>query len=164
MAAGYTSNYGLCQWAAADKVLRTDFNQDNAKVDAALKGMADQIAALVSLESQVRALFALADRVAALEGKVVSGSYVGSGTYGNSSVPNSISFAKRPALVVVAGGTIGLFSGAADSGISTPTNGESGAVNSVSWAGNTLQWFNGRSAYYQHNVLGQTYYYWAVYF
>ena len=37
MAANYTANYNLCQWEATDQVLRTDFNQDNAKIDAALK-------------------------------------------------------------------------------------------------------------------------------
>ena len=37
MASGQTSNYGLNQWAAEDPVLRTDFNQDNAKLDAALE-------------------------------------------------------------------------------------------------------------------------------
>ena len=36
MAANYTANYNLCQWEATDQVLRTDFNQDNAKIDAAL--------------------------------------------------------------------------------------------------------------------------------
>ena len=37
MAANYTANYNLCQWEATDQVQRTDFNQDNAKIDAALK-------------------------------------------------------------------------------------------------------------------------------
>ena len=37
MASGQTSNYGLNQWAAEDPVLREDFNQDNAKIDAALE-------------------------------------------------------------------------------------------------------------------------------
>ena len=37
MASGQTTNYGLNQWAAEDPVLRTDFNQDNAKLDAALE-------------------------------------------------------------------------------------------------------------------------------
>ena len=32
-----TSNYKLCQWEADDKVQRTDFNADNAKLDAAIK-------------------------------------------------------------------------------------------------------------------------------
>ena len=36
MASGQTTNYGLNQWAAEDPVLRTDFNADNAKLDAAL--------------------------------------------------------------------------------------------------------------------------------
>ena len=37
MASGQTTNFGLNQWAAEDKVLREDFNADNAKIDAALK-------------------------------------------------------------------------------------------------------------------------------
>ena len=36
MAANYTANYNLCQWEATDQVQRTDFNQDNAKIDAEL--------------------------------------------------------------------------------------------------------------------------------
>ena len=40
MATNYTTNYQLCQWEATDKVLRTDFNQDNQKIDAALSGLA----------------------------------------------------------------------------------------------------------------------------
>ena len=31
-----TQHYQLNQWAADDQVLRTDFNADNAKIDAAL--------------------------------------------------------------------------------------------------------------------------------
>ena len=36
MASNYTENYGLCQWEATDQVLRTDFNEDNAKIEAAI--------------------------------------------------------------------------------------------------------------------------------
>ena len=36
MSTNHTRNYDLCQWEASDKVLRTDFNADNAKIDAAL--------------------------------------------------------------------------------------------------------------------------------
>ena len=39
MASGYTTNYGLCQWQGADAFLREEFNQDNAKIDAALGGL-----------------------------------------------------------------------------------------------------------------------------
>lgn len=37
MASNHTSNYNLCQWEATDAVLRTDFNEDNAKIDAVLQ-------------------------------------------------------------------------------------------------------------------------------
>ena len=36
MSTNYTENYNLCQWEASDKVLRTDFNDDNAKLETAL--------------------------------------------------------------------------------------------------------------------------------
>lgn len=38
MATNYTTNYQLNQWEPTDQVLRTDFNADNAKIDAALAG------------------------------------------------------------------------------------------------------------------------------
>ena len=40
MASNYTENYSLCQWEATDAVLRTDFNEDNQKIDTALKTQA----------------------------------------------------------------------------------------------------------------------------
>ena len=36
MATNQTTNYDLNQWLSTDQVLRTDFNADNAKIDAAL--------------------------------------------------------------------------------------------------------------------------------
>ena len=44
MASNYTTNYGLCQWEAGDQFVRSEFNQDNAKIDAALKSVADTAA------------------------------------------------------------------------------------------------------------------------
>ena len=32
MSTNYTSHYNLCQWEPSDPVLRTDFNDDNAKL------------------------------------------------------------------------------------------------------------------------------------
>lgn len=54
MASNYTENYGLCQWEAMDQVLRTDFNEDNAKVDAALADNASAIKA--EIEARVSAI------------------------------------------------------------------------------------------------------------
>lgn len=36
MASNYTEKYKLCQWEETDAVLRTDFNEDNAKLETAL--------------------------------------------------------------------------------------------------------------------------------
>ena len=38
MSTNHTANYDLCQWEATDQVLHTDFNEDNAKLEAALAG------------------------------------------------------------------------------------------------------------------------------
>jgi len=38
MPSNFTPNYQLNQWEPDDRVLRTDFNADNAKIDAALAG------------------------------------------------------------------------------------------------------------------------------
>ena len=46
MASSQTSNYKLNQWAASDKFLRTEFNSDNSKIDAALKALASKDTAL----------------------------------------------------------------------------------------------------------------------
>ena len=43
MATNQTTNYQLNQWEPTDQVLRTDFNADNAKLDAALKSLSDQV-------------------------------------------------------------------------------------------------------------------------
>ena len=43
MAANQTTNYQLNQWEPTDAVQRVEFNQDNAKVDAALKSLSDQV-------------------------------------------------------------------------------------------------------------------------
>ena len=73
MASNYTEHYKLNQWSPEDKVLRTEFNEDNQKIDAALKAMRDLIispsvlnAVLDKLRSDINALSARVDK---LEGK-----------------------------------------------------------------------------------------------
>ena len=46
-----TTNYKLCQWEAEDKVRRTDFNEDNAKIDAAIKAVANRVTVTESFDS-----------------------------------------------------------------------------------------------------------------
>lgn len=77
MASNYTEKYKLCQWEATDAVLRTDFNEDNAKLEAALKALQDSKAEkdlcyLIgdTLSETNRKLNDLIPRVEALESKV----------------------------------------------------------------------------------------------
>ena len=71
-----TQNYNLCQWAAEDRILRSDFNADNQKIDAAL--------------------------AAAGNCHIVTGSYVGTGTWG-SEHPNTLTFDFSPKVVIIMG-------------------------------------------------------------
>ncbi len=43
MSTSQTPNYGLHQWAGEDQFKRTDFNEDNAKLDAALHGLRSDV-------------------------------------------------------------------------------------------------------------------------
>ena len=66
MSTNHTTNYDLNQWEGTDKVLRAEFNADNAKIDAALKANADAIAAeAAAREAEVP--------------KIVTGIYTGNG-------------------------------------------------------------------------------------
>ena len=79
MASGQTQYYGLSQWEAADKVERVDFNSDNAKIDGALRALAEQagrkadkstvtnLSSVVSQKADETALTAAEKRVSALE-------------------------------------------------------------------------------------------------
>ena len=81
MAANQTENYGLSQWLATDQVVHTDFNADNAKLDAALAGKAEAgtvsaLQTVVAAKAEQTALTALAATVP----KLAVGSYTGNGT------------------------------------------------------------------------------------
>ena len=84
-----TSSYNLCQWEETDRVRRTDFNEDNVKIDQALGALRDG-------KAEAAALSALS---VAMAGKgncrVAAGSYTGSGTFGENS-PNTLTFPFKP--------------------------------------------------------------------
>ena len=74
MSTNHTPNFNLCQWEPSDPVLRTDFNEDNAKLDSLLQGHRSLIqqnkAALTTLQNTAYTTSLQA---------VVFGSYVGDG-------------------------------------------------------------------------------------
>lgn len=90
MASNHTEHFSLNQWQADDQVKRTDFNEDNAKIDSALKDLAaaqaekadqtalDALAAEVAKKATTAALDALSKTLASVP-LLVTGSYTGNG-------------------------------------------------------------------------------------
>ena len=86
MSTNKTTHYQLNQWEAEDKVLRSEFNEDNQKIDAALAGLVSQ-------------LVGKADKteLAALP-RILIGSYTGTGT----TTKTHYSLGARPKVVLLA--------------------------------------------------------------
>ena len=113
-----TQNYNLCQWAAEDRIMRSDFNADNQKIDAAL---AAQQAAMP---------------------RIAFGSYVGDGRYG-SSHKNTMTFDFAPKLVIICGYEYYaiLFRGCSfGAGIRTDVSSEHSILEAI-WSDNGISWY-----------------------
>ena len=109
MASNYTENYGLCQWEATDSFVRTEFNQDNARIDAALKDLEDTkaeqsalngLSATVSGKASQSSVSALSSEIA-LKGRIRAGTYTGDGA---ASQTISAGFSLKAVLVEVEDG------------------------------------------------------------
>lgn len=167
MASNYTTNYQLNQWEPTDQVLRTDFNEDNQKIDAALKDLSDGLDAEVSArQSAVNALNTAVGQCGNC--RIASGTYTGTGGSGAES-PNRLTFPFQPSLVIVQ-----RRSGSGTDGSSSREFGKLMMVmvrpltcyfhsngtytNTLTWSGNSLQWY-GFNAQLQHNIQGETYLY-----
>ena len=75
-----TTNYNLCQFEETDRVQRTDFNEDNVKIDAAVKAVDRRVDGLEGSKASTSALNSLVNRVTSLErSRIHIGSYVGDG-------------------------------------------------------------------------------------
>ena len=177
MATNQTANYDLNQWLSTDQVLRTDFNTDNAKVDAALAGLAETAAgkaeqtsldALVASKAEQTAVDALSAQVAALP-RIAAGTYVGTGT-SDSSGPCRLDFTdslgRPPQLVVVRpqagmGDGLVLLQGMTESMDALSGNYGSGSNNTVSWSGASVSWY-AEFAASQFNNKGTIYHYFAI--
>jgi hypothetical protein len=137
-----TQNYNLCQWEAADKVQRTDFNADNAKIDAALTAME------------------------ASKGncRVITGTYVGTGTAGEKN-PTVITFPAKPLIVFIYYNSLPMIAiYGTKYNISLSANGYN-RLCYASWSGNTLSWYDNDSHPSdgnQMNSAGYTYNYFAL--
>jgi len=173
MATNQTENYSLNQWELSDSVVMADFNADNQKVDAALAALNKRIDTAVADAEQ--RLNTIIDRVSATIPHVQTGSYVGTGTYGEEN-PNILTFDFTPKLVIVSQvmlidrgnyyaqtctrfvavyGTEICFSDFEYTKYAQPAN-----LN-LAWGSNTLNWYS-TSADAQGNVENFTYHYIAI--
>ena len=105
MPTNYTPNYQLNQWEPEDKVVRTDFNEDNAKIDAALAGKAEAstleaLSKTVAGKADTSEITRLEQSVAART-TLVAGFYTGDGQ--ESRIIN-LGFTPRALLVMTASG------------------------------------------------------------
>ena len=150
MASNYTENYGLCQWEATDQVLREEFNQDQAKIDEALKALADKNTAL---ESAITVVSAGAGNC---QMELIT--YTGTGTYGEGN-PTQITFSILPDVFIVVGDK-SLYLGRG--GITNSMLASEDFINDdiCSWEGVRLSITNYVSARYQMN--GKSKAYWVV--
>ena len=152
MASNQTSSYGLSQWEATDAVQRLEFNSDNAKVDAALKSLSDQMvqkANQSALNTVILAVNQKADastvsslsqtvagHTAALAQKgncqVYTTTYTGTGT-----VSRTFSFTKQQLLVIIGGPSIYLVAVRGITALLSTENGESNNLTGT-WSGTAL--------------------------
>jgi hypothetical protein len=98
MSTNYTEHYNLCQWEPADKVLREDFNADNAKLDAAL---AAQKTAIDAAQASADAAFRPSYHPIAV-----------GGYYGNGAANRDINLGFRPRAVLVLESSMAMQEGA----------------------------------------------------
>ena len=89
-----TTNYNLCQFEETDRVRRTDFNEDNAKIDTAVKAVDRRVDGLEASKADKTALAAVEAKIS----RIVTGTYAGTG--GSSGV-RRISLPGRPKLVLI---------------------------------------------------------------
>lgn len=75
MASNHTEHFSLNQWQADDQVKRTDFNEDNAKIDAALNDLSGGLAE----KATTAALETVSKKLVAMP-CLVTGTYTGDGT------------------------------------------------------------------------------------
>ena len=91
MASNHTEHFSLNQWLPDDQVKRTDFNENNAKIDAALNDLSgglaekadqaalDALAAEVAKKATTAVLETVSKKLAAMP-CLVTGTYTGDGT------------------------------------------------------------------------------------
>lgn len=148
MATNHTSNYQLNQWEPTDQVLRTDFNEDNVKLDSALNGLSTTAKQHGTQISQINQKLPTLGNC-----QIYQTTYVG-----NEEKTISFTFPHKPMLIFVIGQTSAatLF---AQQGVSVAAGRSSDlhGYNDFSWSGNSVSWTALEAPIYQCNKKGESY-------
>ena len=170
-----TANYNLCQFEAGDQVQRTDFNEDNAKIDAAIaaeasarqsgdSSLSSRITTLnstVSGKASQSALNTVKNQVAKLGNcQIHCFTYTGTGSSGTNG-PTRVNFPRRPMFYFISG-DLGLALGTAQENRIRIFYEKSIAPAVATWTGNQLS-FLANDPGYQLNKKDMIYYVIALY-
>lgn len=148
MATNHTSNYQLCQWEPTDQVLRTDFNEDNAKLDSALKSLS------TTAEQHGTQISQINQKLTTLG----SCQFYQTTYEGNDEKTISFTFPHKPMLISVTGLSSGATLFAQQGARSAPGHqGNYQGFNDFTWSGNSVSWTALDFSIYQCNEKGQTY-------
>ena len=135
MATNHTANYNLNQWQATDPVLRTDFNEDNTKIDTALKSLSTTTQQHTTQLAQQAAQLAARGNIT-----FATTSYVGTGK----GKTNTLTFSKKPIFIYICGpfesSNLFLMQGQARSMGHGMYNNYGN--NTVTWSGNSVSWIS----------------------
>ena len=183
METNQTTNYQLNQWEPTDAVQRVEFNQDNAKLDTALKSLADQVVqkanqsalnTLISAVNQKADASTVSSLSSLLNSEISQRQEADSslqtaltlkgncqiyyGTYiGDGKSSRTLTFERRPLLVLIQGGNLICRAIQGNQYMMCRTNGQGGTTCPAIWTENSLK-FNGASDDYAPNSQGGTYY------
>jgi len=142
----HTTNYNLSQWDAADRILRSDFNSDNAKIDAAMKALASSVSGKASASAFNALSKTVSSHTTTLAKKgncqVYQTSYTGTGTHGVD-YKNSLTFPSKPMVVIITGGgtRMTMYQGTAYAW-ADDSNGLLGHAAYITWSGNIVSWYS----------------------
>ena len=152
MASNYTSNYGLCQWEANDKVLRSEFNGDNAKIDAAISAVDSRVdgkastSALNSLKNTVSSLSTTITGQGNTLGKKGNCQVAVTSYTGNGQDTRTHTFPKKPVMFFIIGNAL-MFVGYGSFAINTAWSGASVtlSVNAITNQARAIANVNGKT-------------------
>ena len=137
-----TPNYALSQWDEQDRILREDFNANNAKVEQALAAQAEQ---LTPITEQIGKLGNC---------QVYATTYTGNG----STTGRSITFPAKPIIIMISDSN-GRYRTIFWQGMSyAPFMFEYYYPMTLTWSGNTVSWYYDGNTEKFFNVSGTTYY------